>query len=231
MSLPTKVCANHQPNFFPWLGYFDKIDRADVFVFLNNVQFVQRSWTSRVKVEINQAPQWLTCHVKGSRKPIKDIEISDDHSWRESALRTLQMNYAKCAGFSKGMEFLAELILSPVTNLSEFNINCITRVSEALGLKCEFIRQTELNTQLDSTHLMIEICKKTGCPAYLNGGGADGYLEPDLFSNSGVELIQQNFQHPQYGIEANMIPGLSIIDFLMKTEDWRNEWKMIRTLR
>ena len=35
-----KIVAIHQPNFFPWLGFFDKIRRADVFVFLDDVSYI-----------------------------------------------------------------------------------------------------------------------------------------------------------------------------------------------
>ena len=33
------ILAAHQPQYLPWLGFFDKIAQADVFVLLDNVQF------------------------------------------------------------------------------------------------------------------------------------------------------------------------------------------------
>ena len=42
-----RICAIHQPNFFPWLGYFDKTVRADIFVLLDDVQYQKTggNWT------------------------------------------------------------------------------------------------------------------------------------------------------------------------------------------
>ena len=34
-----KKVAIHQPNFFPWLGYFECIDNVDIYVFLDDVPF------------------------------------------------------------------------------------------------------------------------------------------------------------------------------------------------
>ncbi len=62
------ICAIHQPNFFPWLGYFDKISRADVFVFLDVVDYPKSgssmsSWVNRVMLKVGSQKTWVRCPV------------------------------------------------------------------------------------------------------------------------------------------------------------------------
>ncbi|MBU2027138.1 MAG: WbqC family protein, partial [Proteobacteria bacterium] len=57
------IVAVHQPQYLPWLGYFDKIDRADVFVLLDTVQFKKNEWQNRNRIKAAAGPQWLTVPV------------------------------------------------------------------------------------------------------------------------------------------------------------------------
>jgi hypothetical protein len=45
------TAAIMQPTYLPWLGYFDLMDRSDIFVFLDSVKFTPRSrqQTNRIK--------------------------------------------------------------------------------------------------------------------------------------------------------------------------------------
>ena len=66
-----------QPTYLPWLGYFDLIDRASIFVFLDDVQFERRSWQQRNR--IISKDEYLTISVpvqkKGKRgQLIKDVK-------------------------------------------------------------------------------------------------------------------------------------------------------------
>ena len=46
--------AIHQPNFFPWMGYFHKIANCNTFVYLDDVQFSGGSVTGRAKIMVKQ---------------------------------------------------------------------------------------------------------------------------------------------------------------------------------
>jgi hypothetical protein len=218
------VVAIHQPNFFPWLGYFDKIIRSDVFVFLDNVARQRTgsgTWLNRVKLLIQGKPIWVSCPIIKSHgfELIKDVKIDNSQKWKGKIYKTLIYNYTKAPFFKQTMEWLAPLLFAPYDYLIEYNINNITAVCRMLNINTTFISQSDLMTTNKSTDLLIEITKKIGGTAYLCGGGAAGYQEDDKFPAAGISLIYQNFIHPIYsqiGIKnGDFVSGLSIIDAVM----------------
>lgn len=217
------LCAIHQPNFFPWLGYFDKIRRADVFVFLDDVQYPRSgsggmgSWTNRVRIAIGGEGQWIRCPVKRAplETPIRDIVIDDGQPWRAKLTRTIEQNYRRAPGFAGVQGWLVALIDAPYAGLAEFNIAAIEEIAARLGLARRFVRQSTLPHEGSGTDLLISLTRAAGCDAYLAGGGAGGYQEDEKFAAAGVQLVYQNFTPEPYGDPSRFIPGLSVIDYLM----------------
>ncbi|MCK5427294.1 MAG: WbqC family protein, partial [Thermodesulfovibrionia bacterium] len=73
------ILSVHQPQYIPWLGYFDKIDKSDCFVFLNEVQYKPREYQNRNKVRTKDGWMWLTVPVisKGmGKQQINSIRIN-----------------------------------------------------------------------------------------------------------------------------------------------------------
>jgi WbqC-like protein len=220
------ICAIHQPNFFPWLGYFDKIRRADVFVFLDGVAYGKSGsgmgcWTNRVPIDVGGRPAWFGCPVR--RQPgmqaICDVEFDDSQRWRAKLARTLEINYGRAPGFPRTMGLLRPLLEYPTTRLAQFNEHAVREIAAVLGLGCRFVRQSELAVASKGTRRLIEIAKAVGADTYLCGGGAAGYQEDALFAPSGIELVHQNFVPRPYRDPGSFVPGLSVIDYLMWSAD------------
>lgn len=224
------VCAIHQPNYFPWMGYFDKICRADVFIFLDAVDYPRSgsksmaSWCNRVKIDVGDREAWFRCPVQKAPlgTKINEVFLSEDTNWRVAAIETLKSSYGRQPGFTRAMSLLEPLINMNALDISDFNINTIMEISKTLELETRFFRQSELETSAASTELLIELCSAVGCDTYLCGGGAEGYQEDAKFAENNIKLVYQNFKPFPYGNEEpeTFMPGLSIIDFLMKENDW-----------
>jgi len=218
-----RVCAIHQPNFFPWLGYFDKIRHADVFVFLDAVAYPKSgssmgSWSNRVQIDIHGEPAWIRCPVRRESgvQLISDVRIHDDRSWRGKLLKTLNMNYKRASKYTNVMPIITKLVEYPTDRVADFNINAIETIAAYLGLRCQFVRQSELKAQGSATSLLISITKSVGARTYLVGGGAAGYQNDELFSANDIRVAYQGFVPQLYGDGSSWLPGLSVIDFMMK---------------
>src|SRR5262245_10308701 len=218
------LVAIHQPNFFPWLGYFDKIRRADAFVLLDAIDYPRSgsggmgSWSNRVRIAIQGEPRWLTCPIRRMPlgRPLLAAEIDDSQPWRRRLIATLTANYGRAAHFRQAMAVLRPLIERPESNLAAFNIAAIGVIAQHLGVQTRFLRQSELPYAGKATELLIALVKAVGGDAYLAGGGAGGYQEDELFARHGVKLIYQGFTPQSYGADEPFLPGLSVIDYLMR---------------
>jgi hypothetical protein len=218
------LVAIHQPNFFPWLGYFDKIRRADAFVFLDAVDYPRAgsgsmgSWTNRVRIAVNGEPRWITCPVK--RMPlgssIAAAQIDEAQRWRAKLLRTLEVTYRRAPNYDAAMTLLVPLIEAREDNLVACNISAIHVLSAHLGIGTRFLRQSQLNHWGNGTKLLVSLVGAAGGTAYLVGGGAGGYQQDGLFADAGLAVAMQGFVPRSYGDPKRFLPGLSVIDYLMQ---------------
>ena len=218
------IVAVHQPNFLPWLGWFDKLARADTLVLLDNVAMRRSgsSWANRVQVLVQGRASWLTVPVEAGsagRARIDTARIAEDGKWRERLRRTLQHAYGRCPGYADVMPALEEMFAAPVQGLCEFNLIGIRAMARLLGLDDRrMVRASELNAEGTATDLLIACVRAAGGTAYLAGGGASGYQEDDKFAAAGLQLIHQSFAHPVYrqGATEAFVSGLSAVDALMQ---------------
>lgn len=219
----SKVVAIHQPNFLPWLGFFDKIARADVFVVMDNVQFPKKggTWTNRVKLLVSDRENWITAPIDRSfhgMRMINEMKLKNEIPWRDKILKTIQTNYRKAPFYSDIYPQLFNLINNPADNLCEYNIKAIYTISRIIGLDVsKMVFSSSLEADGSATDLLISIVRAVGGTSYMAGGGSDGYQEDQKFADSGIKLIYQNFQHPVYAQfnSTEFVPGLSIVDSLM----------------
>jgi hypothetical protein len=218
------VVAIHQPNFLPWLGWFDKLARADVFILLDHVQFPRTSrgtYVNRVKLLVGAKATWVTAPIvraRGSVQRIDEVLVDDAQPWREKALRTVEHNYRRAPAFEDTFPLLDEILTHTSDRLAELNEHGLRRLAQTIGLDAaKFVRSSSLSPRAASTELLIELTKAVDGTTYLAGGLAGStYQEDEKFAEAGVELRYQRFEHPVYAQAVEpFVPGLSIVDALM----------------
>ncbi len=213
------ICAIHQPQFIPWLGYFDKIARSDVFVFLDTVQFKKNEYQNRNRIFTPQGPRWLTVPVSFDfGDPLNRVRIAPDPRWRKKMLRTVEQNYRKAPGFAAVYPTFEALILeSGWDSLAELNGATVLWLMELLALDTPTVRASELGELAEEPTLrLIDICRKLGADTYLSGRGGRDYLRVDAFERNGIDLLFQDFQHPTYRQADGRYPFISHLSAL----DW-----------
>ena len=212
--------AAHQPQYLPWLGFFDKLAQADVFVLLDNVQFKKNEWQNRNRIKSANNVQWITVPV-GHRfgQSIAEVEVRENEPWRRKHLRALESSYSRAAGFDDLMPLLAEVLEHPWWHLAPLNIELIQILAGRLGIDTELRLGSEFEARDDPTLRLVDLCTRLGADAYLSGAGSD-YLNTQAFADAGIDLQVQRFAHPEYAqLYGTFEPYLSVVDLLMNCGD------------
>jgi hypothetical protein len=213
-----------QPTYIPWLGYFDLIDQADIFVFLDNVQLVKRSWQVRNKIKTAKGILCLTIPVKKTKSRDETIlcetYITPGTLWKKKHLKSIQLSYKKTPYFDKIYSCIEKMINKKEKTLSKFNINIIKNISRKIGIKKKFINTSKLkNIKGRKDTLLVNICKAIDCNSYLSPLGAAAYIERQSpggeFAKNKINLYYQNYKHPTYNqIYEDFLSHMSVIDLL-----------------
>lgn len=213
----TTVCI-HQPDFIPWIGFFDRLIRSDIFVLLDNVQFLRRGWHHRDKIKTANGPMWLTVPVKKKgryRQLINEVEIDNSRNWRSEHLKSYQTWYGRAPYLSTYFPGIQEIYERDYRLLVDLNVALLEFLMEAFEIQIEACFASSLDVAGKRTDLLVEIVKAVDGNVYLSGLGARAYLDEAKFARAGIQVVWQEFQHPVYPqLYGEFVPYLSSLDFL-----------------
>ena len=211
------IVAVHQPQYLPWLGYFDKIRRADVFCYLNDVQYKKNEWQNRNRIKTAQGWQWITVPVR-YRFPqkINEVYINNAVEWKKKHLQAMVTNYNRAPYFKQVVGILEDAFSKDWEFISELNVHLIESLKIMLNLETKrSVHSSDLELRDEPTDRLIDICKALGADTYLAGQGGIEYMDLERFEKSGLKVIIQEFKHPVYPqLFEEFQSHLSIVDLL-----------------
>lgn len=216
------ILSVHQPQYIPWVGYFDKIAKSDCFVFLDQVQYKEREFQNRNKIRTKLGELWLTVPVvsKGlGRQKICDVKINNESDWRNKHWRSLTSSYNKAPFFKGYCGFFESVYNANWDKLLSLNIHIIKYLLKELAIETPLRYESAIGTTKEATDRIIELCVKLKADTYLTGMGGKNYLEEEKFVKAGIKLVYQHFDHPEYYQQymeqgKPFMPFMSVIDLL-----------------
>jgi hypothetical protein len=210
-----------QSNYLPWKGYFDLIHDADLFLFLDDVQYTKNSWRNRNRLKGPNGPFWLTIPVGGSiTKRVCDIRLPEG-PWARAHWRTIRSAYGASKYFNNYSSFFADVYeRSAFATLSELNQFLIRNIArQFLGIKTQFASSREFDASGTGQERVLNLLKSAGATTYISGPAGKAYLDEVSFLKAGIKLCWKDYSgYPEYEqLYGSFEHEVSILDVLCCT--------------
>jgi hypothetical protein len=215
----TKVVAMMQPTYLPWIGYFELMDKSDLFVFLDDVQFSKGGWQQRNKIKTPHGPEWLTIptvSVPQTLQRINEVQIDQSQrNWAAKHLRAFKLYYQKAPYFEQYFAALSQFYRTPWARLQDFTVHMILWIKGQLNINTPCITSSSLDIATTGNQRLIDICRKVGIFRFYDTAGAAAFIDSEEMAREGVEMIFQDYPHPVYTQQhGEFLPHMCALDLL-----------------
>jgi len=173
------VVSIHQPEHFPYMGYFQKMEKADLFIVLDNVNYRKNYFQNRNRfINNNGVEEWFTIPVEknATKKWIRDVVVNTNIPWKKKIISKLKQNF--------------KIDLSNIydsDSLLEINLNSIKWARKKLDITTKMVLASELNVTGNKSELLANICKATDATTYLSGPSGRDYLDTKFFDGIKID--------------------------------------------
>lgn len=217
------VIAIIQPNFLPWLGYFEQMARADLFVYLDDVQYTRKDWRNRNRLKSPTGVKVVTVPVKkheAFRTLINEIRIADQ-PWRCKLLQQMESWYGDAKYWNKVFPLLQEVIEKDWEFMVDLNYALNKTIAGMLNITTPCRLSSDIpDKAADKNQKIIDICRHHGATILYDGQSAKNFLDIDLFNKHGVKVVLQDYFHTPYlQLWGDFVSHLSAVDLLMNCGD------------
>lgn len=185
----------HQPEHFPYMGFFQKMREADLFIILDNVKFRKNYFQNRNKI-LSKAgkDEWFTVPVekKSSSKMIKDVMTNTNFDWRRKLLLKLNQN----------LNVDLQQIYEP-DKLIDINVRSIEWCRKKFDIDVPMVYASDLNVEGSKSELLANLVRAVGADHYISGPSGRDYLDMNFFNNIEVSFFEprvKNYYSSLYNI-------------------------------
>lgn len=195
------ILTAHQSQFFAgYPGYLSKIDEADLYVYMDLVDYSHNDFINRNRIRTKEGWQWLTVPVKhkGETKKINEIEIDNTKPWRKKHIKSIEQCYSRAPHFQKYIKPIKAIYEKEWQYLSEFNLFCLVTVLKELQIDTPMIRMSANSFKGEKSELILDMCLQTGADWFIFGTNGKDYVKPKLFYDCGIEIEFQEYQQISY---------------------------------
>jgi len=214
-----KSVAIMQPYLFPYIGYFQLVDKCSVFVLYDDVSYIKGGFINRNVISDGRKVMRFTVPVPGSSSnvAIKDLSFNFQPS---KLLKNIEHCYKKASYYSSGMQVVEKVIEfakaeSSIARVVHYSLKTI---SDLIGLSVQYMYSSEIeyDKTLSRSRKLIHMSKLTQSSTYINPIGGASLYSKEFFRDRGMQLLflePQIVPYQQFSGEFSQC--LSILDFLM----------------
>ena len=223
-----------QTGYLPWLGFFDQVERCDLFIVYDDLQYTRKDWRNRNRIKTADGTLWLTVPVHAGpagAARINEVEISSQQEWQHRHWKALKVNYARADFFPRYREFFFALYhVQRWRLLGELNRCILDYLLEVLGITTPIVYSSEAGIEADyfracggrteATERILYLCRRYGASTFVEGASGTNYIREDLVREAGVQLEYHQYRHPTYPqLFGEFVPYLSVVDLLFNHGD------------
>ncbi len=216
------IVTIHQPEHLPWLGFFNKLSKAELFVILDSVQFEKNYFQNRNRIIGSNGAQYIGIpvnmagHMDGTIATT-EIAVNANPTWKRKYLNTIKMSYAKHTFFEEVYPLLEEIINMDTIYIADINIAIFRKFAEKMGFQPQYIKSSELDISGLKSELILNICKCVNATTYIAGPSGRDYLDMKSFEDANIDVVFNDYHHPVYPQKKTkeFVPYMSALDLFM----------------
>jgi hypothetical protein len=206
----------HQPNFLPYVGFFEQLNKADIYIAYDDVQFTKNEYQNRNFIKSDKGRTHLTLPVlqKGRfGQLIKDVELVD-HNWKSKIMNKLDACYRQAPYFNEVMDHLFSKIDHNVKNMLDVNLPLIEMICKRLSIHVKIIKSSDIKIEYeDRIDRILNLMSYVDAKTLIAGTGTATYLDKSTLLKKGYNMEIHAFKPKAYPqLHGDFISHLSIID-------------------
>lgn len=209
------TCVILQPSYIPWVGVFQLMAKADVYVHYDDVQYDKHGWRNRNRLRFPGETRWITIPVSLPDGALKTSIIDAcvaDPDWLLRHRRLIEESLGQAQHFDEvRVKVLPSLQHAEL--LVDVTIPLLEAMSRLLNIRVRFLRSSELSGDGKGTQRLVKLCQEVGASVYLSGPAARSYLDVSQFTDVGIAVEWMDYPiRPYRQLHAPFDPYVSVLD-------------------